>query len=153
MRDGNSKTYILALLYSFICNYYISLMICIFLVLWFFTFHFDSVKQFFARGIRFAIASLTAAAMGAVVLIPAYEGIMTTASAEFEFPKWEFYGEFVDTLRSHLFCSEVMTNQVGDSGTNLYCGLFTLLLAIIFFFVGKISLEKKIKYILLLVLF
>lgn len=153
MRDGDSKTYILALLYSFICNYYISFMICIFLVLWFFTFHFDSVKQFFARGIRFAIASLTAAAMGAVVLIPAYEGIMTTASAEFEFPKWEFYGEFVDTLRSHLFCSEVMTNQVGDSGTNLYCGLFTLLLAIIFFFVGKISLEKKIKYILLLVLF
>ena len=67
MRDGNSKTYILALLYSFICNYYISFMICIFLVLWFFTFHFDSVKQFLARGIRFAVASLTAAAMGAVV--------------------------------------------------------------------------------------
>ncbi len=153
MKDGNSKTYILALLYSFICNYYISFMICIFLVLWFFTFHFESVKQFFARGVRFAVASLTTAAMSAVVLIPAYQGIMTTASAEFEFPEWEFYGEFVDTLRSHLFCSEVMTNQVGDAGTNLYCGLFTLLLAIIFFFVRKISLEKKIKYLLLLVLF
>lgn len=153
MKDGDSKTYILALLYSFICNYYISFMICIFLVLWFFTFHFESVKQFFARGIRFAVASLTTAAMSAVVLVPAYEGIMTTASAEFEFPEWEFYGAFVDTLRSHLFCSEVMTNQVGDGGTNLYCGLFTLLLAIIFFFVGKISLEKKIKYLLLLVLF
>lgn len=153
MKKNDSRTYILALLYSFVCNYYISFMICMFLVLWFFTFHFDSVGQFFKRGIRFAIASLTAAAMGAVVLLPAYEGIMTTASAEFELPEWEFYGEFVDTLRSHLFCSEVMTNQVGDAGTNLYCGLFTLLLAIMFFFVGKISLEKKIKYLLLLVMF
>lgn len=153
MRDGDSKTYVLALLYSFFCNYYISFMICIFLVLWFFTFHFDSLVQFFERGIRFAVASLITAAMGAVVLVPAYEGIMTTASAEFHFPEWKFYGSFVDTLRSHLFCSEVMTNQVGDSGTNLYCGLFTILLSIIFFFMGKISLEKKIKYLLLLVLF
>lgn len=153
MKKDDSRMYILALLYSFICNYYISFMICIFLVLWFFTFHFDSVGQFFKRGIRFAIASLTTAAMSAVVLVPAYEGIMTTASAEFELPEWEFYGEFVETLRSHLFCSEVMTNQVGDGGTNLYCGLFTLLLAITFFFIGKISIEKKIKYLLLLVLF
>lgn len=153
MKKDDSRMYILALLYSFVCNYYISFMICIFLVLWFFTFHFDSVGQFFKRGIRFAVASLTTAAMSAVVLVPAYEGIMTTASAEFDLPKWEFYGEFVDTLRSHLFCSEVMTNQVGDGGTNLYCGLFTLLLAIIFFFIGKISFEKKIKYLALLVLF
>ena len=153
MHDKGSKTYILALLYSFICNYYISFMICIFLVLWFFTFHFSSVGEFFKRGIRFAIASLVTAAMGAVVLVPAYEGIMTTASAEFEFPEWEFYGEFVEVLRSHLFCSEVMTNQVGDGGTNLFCGIFTLLLAIVFFFMGKISLEKKIKYILLMALF
>jgi len=153
MKKDDSRMYILALLYSFICNYYISFMICIFLVLWFFAFHFDNVAQFFKRGIRFAIASLVAAAMGAVVLLPAYQGIMTTASADFEFPEWEFYGEFVDTLRSHLFCSEVMTNQVGDGGTNLYCGLFTLLLAIMFFCIGKISIEKKIKYLALLVLF
>lgn len=153
MKKGDSRTYILALLYSFICNYYISFMICIFLVLWFFAFHFRSVKEFFVRGIRFAIASLTTAAMGGVVLIPAYEGIMTTASAEFEFPEWEFYGDFVDTLRSHLFCSEVMTNQVGDGGTNLYCGMFTILLAVTFFFNRKIHWEKKIKYALLLILF
>lgn len=153
MTKKDNRMYILALLYSFICNYYISFMICMFLVLWFFAMHFKSIKDFFIKGIRFAVASLTAAALGAVVLIPAYKGIMTTASAEFEFPKWEFYGKFADTLRSHLFCSEVMTNQVGDAGTNLYCGMFTILLAIMFFFLKDISLEKKIKYFLLLVLF
>lgn len=148
----DSRMYILALLYSFVCNYYISFMICLFLVLWFFTFSFRGLRDFFFKGLRFAAASLTAAALGAVVLIPAYKGIMTTASAKFSLPEWEFYGSFADTLRSHLFCSEVMTNQVGDGGTNLFCGVFTILLAFMFFFIKDISLGKKIKYGLLLVL-
>lgn len=148
----DSRLYILALLYSFICNYYISFMICLFLVLWFFTFSFRSLKDLFFKGLRFAAASLTTAALGAVVLLPAYKGIMTTASAEFDLPKWEFYGSFADTLRSHLFCSEVMTNQVGDGGTNLFCGVFTILLAFMFFFLKDISFGKKIKYGLLLIL-
>ena len=150
---NDSRMYILALLYSFICNYYISFMICLFLILWFFTQRFRGVRDFFVKGIRFAIASLTTALMSAVVLIPAYMGIMTTASADFALPEWNFYGAFADTLRSHLFCSEVMTNQVGDGGTNLYCGIFTILLAFMFFCMRKISLEKKIKYAVLLVLF
>lgn len=148
----DSRTYILALLYSFVCNYYISFMICMFLVLWFFTFSFRNVRDFFEKGIRFAFASLVAAAMGAIVLIPAYKGIMQTASAKLGFPEWQFYGSFADTLRSHLFCSEVMTNQVGDAGTNLYCGVLTVLLAFMFFFLKDIALKKKIKYGLLLVL-
>lgn len=147
----DSRMYIFALLYSFICNYYISFMICIFLCLWFFTFRFRSFKDLFVKGIRFAAASLITAALSAVVLVPAYMGIMTTASAEFSLPEWEFYGSFADTLRSHLFCSEVMTNQVGDAGTNLYCGIFTILLAFMFFFMKDIALEKKVKYGLLLV--
>lgn len=149
----DSRMYIGALFYSFFCNYYISFMICLFLVLWFFTFHFRSVKDFFFKGLRFAVASLITAALAAVVLLPAYKGIMTTASAEFGLPEWEFYGSFADTLRSHLFCSEVMTNQITDAGTNLYCGIFTIIMAFMFFFIKEISLEKKIKYGMLLVLF
>lgn len=148
----DSRMYVLALLYAFVCNYYISFMICLFLVLWFFTFHFSNVKDFFVKGLTFAVNSLTGAALSAVVLIPAYKGIMTTASAEFSLPEWKFYGSFADTLKSHLFCSEVMTNQVMDSGTNLFCGVFTILLVFMFFFVKDIALEKKIKYALLVVL-
>lgn len=147
----DSRLYILALLYSFICNYYISFMICIFLALWFFTLHFNSFKDLFIKVLRFAAASLTTAALSAVVLVPAYMGIMTTASAQFELPEWNFYGSFADTLRSHLFCSEVMTNQITDAGTNLYCGIFTILLAFMFFFMKKVKLEKKVKYGMLLV--
>lgn len=153
MIKKDSRMYILALLYSFVCNYYISFMICMFLVLWFFVFRFKSVDDFFMKGIRFAVASLISAAMGAVVLLPAYKGIMTTASAQFSLPEWEFYGTFADTLRSHLFCSEVLTNQVGDAGTNLYCGILTIMLACMFFFLRDISVSKKIKYALLLIMF
>lgn len=153
MIKKDSRMYVLALFYSFVCNYYISFMICMFLVLCFFVFRFKSVDDFFMKGIRFAVASIISAAMGAVVLLPAYKGIMTTASAKFALPEWEFYGSFADTLRSHLFCSEVLTNQVGDAGTNLYCGVFTILLAFMFFFIRDIAFSKKIKYALLLVMF
>ncbi|MCR5701186.1 MAG: YfhO family protein [Lachnospiraceae bacterium] len=151
--EGKSKMYILALLYGFICNYYISFMICMFLIIWFFTLSYKDVNDFVLKGIKFAISSLVAAAMGAVVLLPAYKGIMTTASAEFEFPKWEFYGKFADTLRSHMFCSEVLTNQIGDAGTNLYCGIITILFAIMFFFIRDISLAKKIIYAIIEIMF
>ena len=153
MIKKDSRLYILALLYSFVCNYYISFMICMFLVLWFFVYKFRSVDDFFMKGIRFAVSSIISAALGAVVLLPAYKGIMTTASAKFSLPDWEFYGSFADTLRSHLFCSEVLTNQIGDAGTNLYCGVFTVMLAFMFFLIREISLTKKIKYALLLALF
>ena len=152
LQHKDSRMYVLALLYSFVCNYYISFMICMFLVLWFFTFRFKSFSDFFFKGVRFAVASIIAAMLSAVVLLPAYKGIMTTASAEFELPGWEFYGSFADTLRSHLFCSEVLTNQIGDAGTNLYCGMITLIFAIIFFIMPGISREKKVKYLLLLAL-
>lgn len=151
MKKSDSRMYVLALLYSFICNYYISFMICMFLVIWFFTYRFKSFSDFFFKGVRFAVASLIAAAMSAVVLLPAYKGIMTTASATFELPKWEFYGTFADTLRSHLFCSEVLTNQIGDAGTNLYCGIITILFAVMFFLMPEISRVRKVKYLFILV--
>ena len=151
MKKSDSRMYVLALLYAFICNYYISFMICMFLVIWFFTYRFKSFSDFFFKGVRFAVASLIAAAMSAVVLLPAYKGIMTTASAKFELPKWEFYGTFADTLRSHLFCSEVLTNQIGDAGTNLYCGIITILFAVMFFLMPEISGVRKVKYLFILV--
>lgn len=151
IKKNDSRMYVLSLLYSFICNYYISFMICMFLVLWFFTYRFKSISDFFFKGVRFAVASLITAAMSAVVLLPAYKGIMTTASAEFELPEWNFYGTFADTLRSHLFCSEVLTNQIGDAGTNLYCGIITILFAIMFFLMPEFSRLRKVKYLVLLV--
>ncbi len=153
MEEKDSRLYIFTLLYCFICNYYISFMICVFLVLWFFTFHFDGVKDFFMKGLRFAAGSLIAAALSAVVLLPAYKGIMTTASAEFALPEWKLYGSFADTLRSHLFKAEVFTNQITDSGTNLYCGMFTIILAVMYLFLKDVKLARKIKYVLLLALF
>ena len=153
LEEKDSRMYILTLAYSLVCNYYISFMICLFLVLWFFTYHFTSFKDLFFKGIRFAISSLTGAALGAVVLIPAYKGIMTTASADFSLPEWKFYGPFVNTVKSHLFSADVLTNQVDDYGTNLFCGVLTIMLAFLFFFMKNIKLEKKVKYLLLLALF
>ena len=79
-KDG--RLYCLALFYALYCNYYIAFMICIFAIIWYIFYSFKSVKQFFSRGISFALYSFLAAGMAAVLLIPAYLGIKQTASGE-----------------------------------------------------------------------
>ena len=61
-----------------------SFMTCLFLVLWFLFYEHSGMKAFFKNGIRFALCSLLSAAMAAIVLVPAYIGIMKTSSAQLE---------------------------------------------------------------------
>ena len=90
--SGDYKLYVLSLFYALMCNYYMSFMICIFLVMVFLLTNHKSVKRFFTDGFRFAGCSLLAAGMSAFLLIPAYLGLNTTASATRVFPKWEYMG-------------------------------------------------------------
>ena len=51
---------------------YYAFILCEFLVLYFFLMEFDSVRDFFMKGIRFALASIAAAGLSCFRLIPYY---------------------------------------------------------------------------------
>lgn len=150
MEEKNPKLYTLSLFYCLYCNYYIGFIICIFLVLWFFVYNHRHVKKFFLDGIRFALYSLLAGGMSAFLLIPAYMGIMQTASAKAELPKWEWYGNIFNMFRQQLFLTEPITNQTFDGNVNLYCGMFAVFALFLYIFHGKIKLHEKIGRLLLL---
>lgn len=126
MRDKNPRLYTLALFYCLYCNYYIGFMICVFLVLWFFVYSHPGIKAFFMDGIRFAIFSLLGGGMAMFTLIPAYFGIMSTASGNMVLPKWEWYGSIIDILKQQMFLTKTITNQTFDGGANLYCGMLAV---------------------------
>lgn len=152
MRDRDPKLYVLALFYCLYCNYYIGFMICIFMVLWFFVYSHPGIKAFFMNGIRFAVCSLLGGGMAMFALIPAYFGIMATASGEMKLPKWQWYGSIFDILKQQMFLTESITNQTFDGGANLYCGMFAVFA--FFLYVTRIW-EKpfeKIRKVLLLAL-
>lgn len=150
MKDGSPKLYAIAMAYILYCNYYIGFIICLFMVLWFFAYRHGGIKRFFVNGIRFAIYSLISGGMAAFLLIPAYFGIMSTASAEAEIPKWSWYGNIFEMFKQQLFLTDPITNQTFDGGVNLYCGMLAVFAMFLYIFTGRIKLSEKVRKVLLL---
>ena len=153
MDKGDPKLYCLSLTYCLWCNYYIAYMVCLFLVLWYFTESHGGVKKFFSHIIRFAGYSILAGAMTAVSLLTAYMGIMQTAAGKMELPKWTWYQNIKELLKAHLIFTNPIKMNVFDGGANLYCGTFVILLAFVYLFIEKEKLVQRIgKFLLLAVL-
>lgn len=125
-------------------------MTCLFLVLWFLFYEHSGMKAFFKNGIRFALCSLLSAAMAAIVLVPAYIGIMKTSSAQLEFPEDLWYGTFGNIFSRHFLGTTPLTMSVDDSDINLYCGILTLLMALFYLLSGQIRKSIRIRKLILL---
>lgn len=152
MEKRDYRLYMLTLCYALFCNYYIGFIVCLFLVFWFFMYQHRTIGRMFMNGIRFAIGSLVGAGMATMLLFPAYFGIMNTSSASaFALPESKYYGNVIDVLQQLLVIVKPIKNQVFDGDANLYCGIFVLFGAVMFLFQGKISLWKRIRYVLMLV--
>lgn len=150
MKEGNPKLYAIAMFYTLYCNYYIGFIVCLFMVLWFFAYKHGGIKKFFIDGVRFAVYSLVSGGMAAFMLIPAYFGIMSTASAKADLPKWKWYGDIFQMFKQQLFLTEPITNQTFDGGVNLYCGMLAVFAMFLYIFTGRIKLSEKIRKVVLL---
>ena len=151
-KDG--RLYCLALFYALYCNYYIAFMICIFAIIWYIFYSFKSVKQFFFRGISFALYSFLAAGMAAVLLIPAYLGIKQTASGEaMTLPDHSFLTNAADLLNRQFAMGSPISHDNFDGNANLYIGIFTVLAVGLYLLNQQIKISDKIKKTLLVGLF
>lgn len=150
MEDGKPGLYAVSMCYCLYCNYYIGFMICVFMVMWFFSYRHRTIKRFFTHGVRFAIYSLLSAGMAAFLLLPAYYGIMTTAAGNMKLPKLKWYGSIYNMLRQMFFLTNPITNQTFDGNVNLYCGMFAILAIFLYMFVRKISFYDKLSKLFML---
>lgn len=151
IREHDGRLYCFALFLSLWCNFYMSYMTCLFLILWYLLYEHKNIKEFFLNGLRFAGYSLLSGAMAAIVLLPAYLGIMQTSSAKLDFPKQLWYGTFGNLFSRHLLGTTPLTMAVDDSKINLYCGVLTLLMAGFYLMAKEIRLVDKIRRLLLIV--
>lgn len=148
-KDG--RLYCLALFYALYCNYYIAFMICIFAVIWYLFYSFKSVKQFFLRGVAFALYSFLAAGMAAVLLIPAYLGIKQTASGEaMTLPEHSFLTNVADLLNRQFAMWTPISHDNFDGNANLYIGIFTVLAVALYLLNQQIKITDKIKKVILI---
>ena len=143
--EGKYKLYCISFGLCILSNYYISIMVCIFLVLYFLVLLLTKCHTFRHIGkaiLRFALFSALAGGMAAILLIPEYSALHLTKFSDINFPsKLTFYFSTIDMLARH--CMDVAVETGLDHWPNIYCGVAVFLLVPLYIANGKISLRDK----------
>lgn len=140
--------YTAALGISIFSNYYISIMICIYLVFYFVVKMLvadpsNRKKFFITRTLTFIKGSLIAGGIGACMILPEIAALSYTVSGEFSFPEdWQNYFSIINMLSRSLMDVEVSIFNAHEP--NLYCTVAVFMFVPLYFFCKKIS--KKEKY-------
>ena len=156
LREGKFRLYVIALALSVLANYYIGLFTCIFVLLvsigyciveykgWK-----DLIKQFF----KMAGFSLLSLMMSAVLVLPTYFALHYTYSAENTYPK-DFainigstpnFAGVLEGIGKTIANSVAFIKPTEKEGLpNVYCGVFVIFLALLFFFCSKIKVRERI---------
>ncbi|MBQ9828153.1 MAG: YfhO family protein [Lachnospiraceae bacterium] len=149
---GRGVLYCVLLGITIILNFYIAFAICIFLVLYFFYYYFGRKKisggEFLRRGFGFAGWSLLGGGLSAAVIIPVYYALQNVYSSGHEFPtQIQFYYNWGDLFTRGL----PFTTPTKVTGLpNLYFGVFSIMAVILFAFLKKAHIRKRVMGILLM---
>ena len=165
LKEKKFVLYTLTLALSITANYYIGLFVCIFVFLLFFVFEicrWRGWKRFCGDLFRIGFFSLLAIGMTAVLELPAFAALKTTQSSVNNFPT-SFRLNIADehTIWGLL---DAMRQVAGNMGAaidptfkeglpNVYCGIGSLLLAILYLTAEEVKLRDKICAVVLLLFF
>lgn len=156
VKTGKGLLYTLSLGLCILSNYYISIMICLFMVIYFISLHVikneNNLRKFTLSAFRFSIYSLLSGGLSALVLLPEIYALKLTASGDFDFPStFNSYFSIFDMIARHMGNVKV---EIGlDHWPNIFCGVGIFLFVILYILNRKISKKEKAVYISLLVFF
>lgn len=144
------KLYTISLAVSLFCNYYLCIMLCIFLTLYFLLVLFPGAKEKIRSAVAFGLSSLLSGAMAAVILLPSYMAIRMTRFHSSNFPSsFKPYFSVFDMSARHLMDVAVETGL--DHWPNIYASVAVLLLLPLYIVSRRIPLREKIGRLVLLV--
>lgn len=158
VKKQEGMLYCITLGVSILSNYYISIMTCLFMVIYFGVLLIMGTgqgKRLADYGVhirQFSIYSLLAGGLAAIVLIPEIYALQMTASADTDFPKTvSSYFSIFDMFARHI--GNVETEIGLDHWPNLYCGVAVLIFFLLYLGCTQIQLKEKVVYCGLLLLF
>ncbi len=176
----NPKVYIAFLALTLLSSYYMGYMTCIFSVIYFLVYYFgnnseslhpstpytlnengekqyklkDKIKGsiFLRSGFTFAFASLAAAGLVAVSLIPTAVILKNCSATSGTFPEnYNSYYSIFDFLANHLASVNPTIRSSGeDVLPNVYCGIATVILVPLYLFTKSVPLKEKVANVALL---
>ncbi len=144
VHEGKTGLYVFALALCIFSNFYISIMICLFLVLYF-IYLFLAEKRSFSMIWKFALGSLLAGALAAIFLVPEVSALMATDFGDMDFPKeWKSYFPILDVIARH--CMAIYTERALEHWPNIYSGCFAFLLVPLYAINDKIPARKRFGF-------
>ena len=149
MDEGKPVLYTVSLALAILSNYYISIMICLFLILYFVSRLFyaavTDVRDLGRQTGRFALYSLLSGIMAGILLLPAFFALRLTASASISFPKTLIQYFSIIDMMARLF-PFVETEQGLKHWPNIYAGTLSLFILPLYYKNPAIQKKKKIIY-------
>lgn len=151
--DGQSPAlYYVSLALCIWSNFYIAIMVCIFCVLWFFLYWLEHRAFGFRAWVRFAWYSLLAGGSAAVLIVPTAIVLGYSGNQGTSFPETvEWYFGLTAELARHLLAVPPYTGT--EHWPNLYCGLFVLVLFVLYLLNCGISWKRKLPRLFLVAFF
>ena len=179
IQNGNIWLYVTSLALSMFSNYYMSYMLCIFSVVYFFYYYISTCpsrsvlskkfseehpkgiiskiknRRFIRSCILFGIGSLLAGGIMAFTLLPTYKILQSCSATSGTFPtEVKTYFKLFDFLANHFTAADTTIRSSGDDVLpNVYCGILSLILAPLYFFTSSITKKEKAATVGLLAFF
>lgn len=145
VNEGKCYLYCITLALAILSNYYIAMMLCMFLVLYFLVLLVcqPAGSNYMKKIFNFALYSLIAGALAACILLPEIYALKMTASAKSTFPKeLKSYFPIFDMMGRHLINVDC---EIGlDHWPNIYCGVAVFMMAALYVANKTVSYKEKI---------
>ena len=157
VKEKRVLLYYVTLSLAILSNYYLSIMICIFLCFAFLGFLLEEKRrrrmgELIRTTGRFAICSLLAGGTGLVMILPELKVLGYSGSSGIDFPESvEWYFDILSELARTG--ATVETYSGNDHWPNLYAGMFTILLAVLYFSNRRIDWKKQLSHLFMLAFF
>lgn len=152
--DKKPALYIIMLFFQMVDAYY-AFILCEFLFLYFFLMEFDSVRDFFMKGIRFALASIAAAGLSCFRLIPYYFSTLESPyqAADTISPITKASGSYLSVFADATAYRDPIMVTTNDFSVNLYMGILVLACIPLFLLNKKVKMSVRIRRVILMAVY
>lgn len=147
--EGKPVMYCIGLALIILCNYYIAIMMCIFIVLYYLVIYFEKAREggfkaFVGKTVHVAICSVIGAAMACILFLPTWRSMKNAYYFADAWPEeWTFYHEPIEILNQLLPNAHLC---IREGLPNLYCGLFAVIMLVIYFVARTIPFREKVAH-------
>ncbi len=153
MDEGKFRMFSISIAFMIITNYYIAAMTCMFVLLYYFVLYFSKyhdkgIVHFVNKTFKVGVFALLGVGMSAIMLLPTFFALKNTYYFGNQGPQSITINNPIMDVLNNLLPNVKLT--VRDGLPNIYCGMLSLVLAVLFLMCKSVGKREKVLNVSLL---